>query len=363
MNPGVRYGVTKPAGLWSLVRRSIKRWSDDDAPVMAAALSYYTVFSIAQLLLIVIGVAGLALGREAASGQVFDELRGLLGDDGASLLQTMLASASAPRAGIIATAVGTATLLLGATTVFVQLQGALDRIWKTQGVHGKGGLRAQVHSRVLSFLLVLGIALLLLVSVIASASLLAFAGTLAGRLGEAGVLLLQVANIVVGAIVITVLFALLYRLLPRARIAWRDVWVGAALTAILFTIGKFLLGIYLAKGGVGSPFGAAGSLAIVLVWVYYSAQIFVLGAEFTWVYAHELGSHRHDGRTAGEAPYAPAAAGRPGGAAAPSHPRELATIGRGATAFREPSSRLELGLAVTMGVVAGLAALVRRRMH
>lgn len=359
MRTKLRDVVTSGGSLWRLVRKAATAWSEDDAPTMGAALAYYSVFSAAPLLLIVIGVAGLALGREAASGQVFAQLRGIMGDDGASLIQTMVKSVGAPSQGILAMVVGIATLLLGATTVLVQLQSALDRVWKAQHSDGKSAVPGQIHSRVVSFLLVLGIGVLLFVSVAVSAVLFGIANLLAPLVGLWGVVLLQVANVVVSAIVFTGLFALVYKLLPRAKVSWHDVWVGAGITAVLFTLGKFLIGLYLGKSSVASGFGVAGSLAVVLVWVYYSAQIFLYGAELTWIYAHEFGSrHGQHATTASQVPVA----ARKKAASSPAWVARAPVAAR-TTAFLDRSPRLELGLTVGMGVAAALAALLRRRGH
>jgi membrane protein len=258
---------------------------------MGAAISYYTVFSIAPLLLIVIAVAGLVLGREAASGQIFAQLQGLLGKDGAAAIQGMVESASLSDKSFLATAIGVVTLIIGATTVFSELQSALDRIWESPAAEKKEGIWNLLRSRLLSFGMILAIGFLLLVSLVVSAALSALGSWWAPMFGGWEILL-QLVNFIVSLVVVTALFAMVYKFLPRAKIGWHDVWIGATATALLFTLGKSLIGLYIGKSSVASGFGAAGSLVVVLVWVYYSAQIFLLGAEFTWVYTFRHGSRR-----------------------------------------------------------------------
>ena len=275
--------------IWSLSMQAVEAWIEDYAPSMGAALSYYTLFSIAPLLLIVIGVAGLVFGDDAARGEIFQQLRGLMGDEGAAGIERLLQAANKPEGGAIATVIGTAMLLLGATTVFGELQNALDRIWRAPARKKSSGWWNLLRSRVLSFGMILGVSFLLMVSLVVSA-LLSALGKL--WLFQGWESLAHILDIAVSFVLVTVLFALIYKLIPRVRIHWRDVWVGAAVTAALFAVGKLLIGLYIGKSSVASAFGAAGSLVVMMVWVYYSAQIFLLGAEFTWVYAHSYGSRR-----------------------------------------------------------------------
>ncbi|HUQ73601.1 MAG TPA: YihY/virulence factor BrkB family protein [Burkholderiales bacterium] len=272
-----------------LLKESAASWSADYAPSMGAAISYYTLFSIAPLLLIVIAVAGLVFGADAARGEIFGQLRGLLGDEGAKAVEGMLQAADKPGSGIISTILGVAILLLGATTVFNELQNALDRIWRAPARVQSSGIWNLLHTRLLSFGMVLGIAFLLMVSLVLSAGLAALGKWWTPAGWEA---LMHVLDVTVSFGLMTVMFALIYRFIPRVHVAWHDVWIGAAVTALLFAIGKLLIGLYLGKSAVASSFGAAGSLVVLMVWVYYSAQIFLFGAEFTWVYAHEYGSRR-----------------------------------------------------------------------
>jgi membrane protein len=275
------------------MKQSAASWSDDYAPSMGAALAYYTMFSIAPLLLIVISIAGFVYGEDAARGAIFAQLSGLVGNDGAIAVQGLLKSVNKPATSIVATVIGLVTLLIGATTVFGELQDALNRIWRAPALIDKGGLWKLLRRRVLAFGMILGIGFLLIVSLLLSAAL-ALIGTWLGPAFAGWEALLHVINFVFSFAVVTVLFAMIYKFMPRVDIAWRDVWLGAAVTALMFSIGKFLIGLYLGKSGVASGFGAAGSLVVLLVWIYYSTQIFLFGAEFTWVYANTRGSRRDD---------------------------------------------------------------------
>lgn len=277
-------------GIWPLIKASIASWRKDHASSMGGALAYYTLFSIAPVLIIVIAVAGFFLGPEAARGEIVAQLQGLLGTDGAAAVQALLESASKPEEGLLATITSVLLLLLGATTIFAELQSDLDRIWRAE-TKPISGLWAFLRARILSFGMVLVLAFLLLVSLVVSAALSAL-GKWWGGWFEGWAVLLEVLNFAVSFAITTGLFALIYKLLPRAEIAWHDVWIGAAVTALLFAVGKFLIGLYIGRSGVASGFGAAGSFVVLLVWVYYSTQIFLLGAEFTWVYAHARGSRR-----------------------------------------------------------------------
>lgn len=280
--------VRKGSRAWTLVRETVSAWMADDAPSLGAALSYYTVFSLAPLLLIVIAVAGAIFGAEAARGEIFNQLRGLIGEEGAVAAQGLLASARNPATGVIASIVGGITLMIGATSVLVELQKALDRVWRAPEAPSQGML-LMLRTRLLSLGLILALAFLLLVSLVISAVLAAL-GRWWGAMFTGWEIVLQAANMLAGFAIVTLLFALIYKLLPRVAVGWRDVWTGALVTALLFSIGKLAIGMYLGTSGIASGFGAAGSLAVLLAWVYYSAQIFLLGAEFTAVYARRYGS-------------------------------------------------------------------------
>jgi membrane protein len=273
---------------WKLVKDALAAWVEDFAPSMGAALAYYTIFSLAPMLVIVIAVAGLFFGQEAAQGEIVAQLQGMVGATAASAVEALLKSASKPGQGIVAAALGIFTLMLGATAVFGELQSALDRIWKIPSSK-KGGIRNLVLKRLLSFGMVLGLGFMLLVSLVLSAALAAFGKWWGDMLGGWGIVL-ELLNFAVSFGVITGLFAMIYKFMPSAQIPWRDVWVGAIVTAVLFTVGKSAIGIYLGTTNMASGFGAAGSLVVLLAWIYYSAQIFLLGAEFTWVFAQQHGS-------------------------------------------------------------------------
>jgi membrane protein len=276
--------------IWGLVRGSIAAWGEDYASSMGAALSFYTVFSIAPVLLIAIAVAGLVFDTHAAQRTVASELTNLMGRDAAAAVEALLQSARSPSGGLISTTVGVVALLIGASAVFGELQDALNRIWRAP-VPRPPGLWRLVTERILSFGMILGVGFLLIVSLVMSAAIAAF-GQWWGDAFSYQAVVLEAVNFVLSVGVITLAFALIYKLIPRVSVQWHDVWIGAAVTALLFTAGKSLIGFYLGKTGVASAFGAAGSLIVLLLWVYYSAQIFLLGAEFTWVYAHTFGSYR-----------------------------------------------------------------------
>lgn len=277
------------AQFWTLTRKSVSAWMDDYAPSMGAALAYYTLFSLAPVLVIAIAIAGLVFGIEAARGGIVDQLRGLIGDEGALAVQGLLKSASRPSTSWIASIASTVTLIIGAMGVFNELQSDLDRIWRAPAAKKRTGLWAMLRQRLLTFGMVLAGGFLLLVSLVISAGVAAL-GHWWGPYFGAWEMVLQAVNLVVSYGLAMAMFAAIYKILPRVRVTYRDVWIGAAVTAALFTVGKFLIGVYLGKSGVASGYGAAGSIVVLLVWVYYSAQIFLLGAEFTWVYAHGPGS-------------------------------------------------------------------------
>ncbi|MGJ7490918.1 YihY/virulence factor BrkB family protein [Variovorax sp. ZT4R33] len=304
----------KPAKLFSLCKKAVIAWIDDFAPSMGASISYYTVFSLAPLLVIVIAIAGAIFGRDAVQGEIVAQLQGLIGREGAEAVQGMIKSADAPGKGLIAGGISIVVLLIGATTVFAELQSALDRIWHVPEADKPSGVWAVLRARVLSFGLILGLVFLLMVSLLVSAGVAAF-GSWAGGLMPGSEILLMVLNTAVSLGIMALLFAMIFKLMPTADIAWRDVWIGAAVTAVLFEVGKTLIGLYIGKSGVAETFAAAGSLVVLLAWVYYAAQIFLLGAEFTKVYAEEHGSVA--GRKAVASTKATAAAAAAGTDAAP----------------------------------------------
>jgi len=277
--------------LWGVIKTAVSGWIDDYAQSMGAALAYYTIFSMAPLLLIVISIAGLVFGDDAARGEIFSQLEGMLGASGALAVQGLLESVRKPSESVTATIFGVVLLLIGATSVFGELQDALDRIWRAPVRAGQSGWWRLVQARLLSFGMILGIGFLLIVSLVASAALAALQkwwGPVFSDWAAASII-----EVVLSFLVTTVAFAMIYKIVPRVRIHWKDVWIGAATTSLLFTVGKLLIGVYIGRSGIASGFGAAASLVVVLVWVYYSAQIFLLGAEFTRAYAHKFGSRRN----------------------------------------------------------------------
>jgi len=278
------------SGLWEVVKEAGTRWVDDYAQSMGAALAYYTMFSIAPLLLVVISIGGFFFGEQAARGEIFNRLSEMIGAPGALAVQELLESVQRPTESIATMSIGFVLTLIGATTVFGELQDALDRVWRVPPKPGQSGLRGLLRARLLSFGMILGIGLLLIASLVASASLVALRKRWGPAFGSWATT--SIAELALSFIVFTVVFALIYKTIPRVQIDWKDVWIGSAATSILFTIGKSLIGIYIGRSGITSGFGAAASLVAVLVWVFYSAQIFLFGAEFTCAYAHRFGSRR-----------------------------------------------------------------------
>ncbi len=280
--------------MWQLLKATFFKWSDDHAQGLGAAVAFYTVFSLAPLLLIAIAIAGLVFGQEAAQGQIIGQIRDLVGEDSAKTIQDILENIRKPSNGVIAASIAGVTLFLGATGVFAQVQESLNIIWGVE-TKQKSGIIQILKSRFLSFLTVLGSGFLLLVSLILSAGLAVLGHRLESFL-PGPEFLIELMNIVVSFGVITLLFAMIYKILPDVSIKWSDVWIGAGMTSLLFTIGKLLIGLYLGKSEVGSVYGAAGSLIVILLWVYYAAQIFLFGAEFTAVYASSHGSRIKTGQ-------------------------------------------------------------------
>jgi membrane protein len=271
-----------------LLKNTFSEWSEDKASRLAAALAYYTLISLAPLLVILIFIAGMLFGREAAQGQIVAQVQSMVGQQSGEAIQGIVENANQPKTGLVATVVGIATLLLGASGVFAQLQDGLNTIWEVKPKPGRGLFRI-IKDRFISLTMVLGTGFLLLVSLVISAALAAMGAYIEGLLPLPG-FIMQGINFIISFAVITALFALIYKILPDADVTWKDVWIGAAITSLLFTVGKFLLALYLGRSSVASAYGAAGSLVVILLWVYYSAQILFLGAEFTQVYANNYGS-------------------------------------------------------------------------
>jgi len=278
----------KPAELRALFATTFDEWMRDKVPQLGAALAFYTLLSLAPLLLIAIAVAGFAFGEEAARGQIMGQIQELVGTQGAEAIQNMITSAQQPRIGGIAATIGLATLLFAASGVFAQLQDSMNTIWEVQAKPGRG-IWGTIQDRFLSFVMVVGTGFLLLVSLILSAVVSAFTHLAAGIVpGLAPAIVL--GNFAVSFVIFTLLFAMIFKMLPDVEVTWRDTLVGAVVTTVLFLIGKSVLGVYFARGAFGSTYGAAASVVILLTWIYYTAQILFFGAEFTKAFANRFGS-------------------------------------------------------------------------
>ncbi|MDB4986910.1 MAG: Ribonuclease [Myxococcaceae bacterium] len=274
--------------MWAIIKETGTDWSNDNATRLSASLAYYTVLSIAPLLVLAVSVAGLFFGEEAARGHIASELSSVVGPEAGKGIESMLSNAKSPEDGIIGTAIGLTVLLFGASGVFGELQSSMNEIWKVAPKPGRG-VWGFLQQRFFSFSMVLGVAFLLLVSLVLSAAIAGIGGAFSHAL-PGGAWLWQIVNFLISFAIITVLFALIFKVVPDVEITWKDVWMGAAVTALLFSIGKFGLGVYLGRASVASPYGAAGSLIVLVIWVYYAAQILFMGAEFTQVYARHRGS-------------------------------------------------------------------------
>lgn len=273
---------------WGLLRQTFAEWTEDKVPQLGASLAFYTALSIAPLLVLSLWIAAFFFEDGEARDEIFGQAHSLVGMDGAKAIEAMLENADHPVTGTVATVLSVITLLLGASGVFGQLQDSLNTIWEVKPKPGQG-IWGFVRTRFLSFTMIMGIAFLLLVSLLLSAAL-AYVGSFLDRLPEQFQLVAHGLNFVLSTAVITLLFAMMFKLLPDVKMAWRDVWLGAIVTAILFSVGKILIGLYLGHSSMASSYGAAGSFVVLLVWVYYSAQILFFGAELTQVYANRYGS-------------------------------------------------------------------------
>ena len=272
------------ATLWHVTLRAVQNWWKDNCLRLAASLAYYTALSLAPLLLLIVGVVGLVLDRQQVATQLATQLEGLMGQAGRELVTSILTTTS-PQGSLLATVIGLGTLFIGATAVFGELQATMNLIWEVQPAPTSGvwaGIWAWLRERIFSLAIVFALAFLLLVSLVISAAL---AGAAALFQGPEQAVLSHVLEIAVSLLVLTFVFALLYKYVPDAEIGWRDVWLGGLITAVLFTLGKTAIGFYLGQASVGSAYGAAGSMVVLLVWVYYSALIMFFGAEFTHVWA------------------------------------------------------------------------------
>jgi membrane protein len=274
--------------LWAITKETGAGWDRDHVSSLAAGLAYYTLLSLAPLLVIAIAVAGFVFGEDAARHRIGDELGAVVGGEAARAIQEVVKGARAPAAGIVSTVVGVVVLFVGASGVFGELQSSLNTVWNVKPKPGRG-IAGIVKDRFFSFTMVLCVAFLLLVSTILTAALAAV-GRYLGSALPGGEALWQLVNLAFSLVVVTALFALIFKIVPDAEVAWKDVWIGAFVTAVLFSLGKFLIGLYLGKSSVASAYGAAGSLVVLVIWVYYSAQILLLGAEFTQAYAQRFGS-------------------------------------------------------------------------
>jgi membrane protein len=278
----------KDNAVWQVLKETGTAWDEDNVTRLAASLAYYTLLSIAPLIILAVAVTGLAFGEDAARQHIAGELSGVVGAGAATALESIAKNAQTPGTGVVSIAVGLVVLLFGASGVFGELQSALNTVWDVAPKPGRG-IWGIVKDRFFSFTLVVGVAFLLLVSLVVSAAL-TWVGKIFEQALPGGAVVWQVLNFGISFAVVTALFALMFKTLPDVRIQWRDVWVGAAVTAGLFTLGKFGLGIYLGSAGVSSAYGAAGSIVALVIWVYYSAQVLLVGAEFTEVYARCFGS-------------------------------------------------------------------------
>jgi len=282
--------------MYKVLTEALKAWFDKRAASKGAALAFYTLFSMTPILVLAVVVAGYFFGAEAARGEVMSQMVDLVGPNGALAIQALLAAAQDPHTGFMATIVAAVLLLLGATSVFVELKGSLDELWG-MAPPGQSGFRLLLRTQLLSFALVLLLAFLLLASLIVSAAL-AVLERYAGGIWSSSAFVFAVIAALISFSVLVCLFAVIYKMLPDAPLSWRDVWTGAIFTAGLFSLGKFAIGVYLGSSGIASGFGAAGSLVALLLWIYYSAQIFFLGAEFTRQYALQFGSLSPAGQAA-----------------------------------------------------------------
>ncbi len=275
--------------IWSLFKETFDQWQQDKVPILAAALSFYMIFSLAPILILVIAVAGFVVGEQLAQAEVFNQLESWVGPENAVSVRNILQNQFTPASNIIATLIAIGTILFGATTIFAQLKEALNIIWHVEPKPG-GGVKGFIKTRILSILMVLGIGFILLLSVIIS-SVLSGAGEILEEFFLIPPVIWSIIDLVISFVLITLLFGQIYRVLPDVKISWKDVGVGAAMTAILFIIGKSIISIYLGQSGIASAYGAAGSFVVVLMWVFYSAQIFLFGAEFTQVWSRRYGSN------------------------------------------------------------------------
>ncbi|KUO62951.1 hypothetical protein APF79_14300 [bacterium BRH_c32] len=275
---------------WSFLKEVVDKFIDDKAPKLGAALSFYTIFSLAPLLIIVIAIGGLAFGDQAARGELFYQIQGLIGQEGAEIVQTTIQNTNQKRASILALIISFFTVAISATVVFVELQESLNMVWKVRPSSERSVIKGLVVDRVQSLALIFTTGFLLLVSLVISAILSFISNKINENFISIPIFLLDLANGLISLTVIFLLFTMIFKILPDVNIKWKDVWVGGLATSLLFILGKYLIGLYLGNSALSSTYGAAGSLVVLLLWIYYSAQILFLGAEFTYVYANRYGA-------------------------------------------------------------------------
>lgn len=274
--------------IWTILKDTARGFSDDKGLKLSASLSYYTVFSMAPLLLLIISLAGAFFGREASEGRIFSEINGLIGNEAAAQVQQIIKNLELSGKTTMSVIIGAITLVIGATTVFGEIQDSINIIWKVKAKPKKGWLKL-IKDRLLSGSVIVGLGFLLIVSLIVNGVLMTLNDYLMSRFPDFTIVVFNIINIVVSFFVITVLFGVIFKVLPDAKIAWRDVRAGAFFTALLFMLGRYLIGLYIETTAAGSPYGAAGSIIVILLWVYYTAAILYIGAEFTRVYADFVG--------------------------------------------------------------------------
>jgi membrane protein len=285
-----------PKNIWLLLKDSAIAWDKDNIAQLGAALAYFTVLSLSPLVSLVILFSSFGFGHQAASGQLVSQVRGLIGDQGADLVQSMITNAYNSGSNVFVAIFSIAMLLVGASAVFIQLRDSLNAIWHVQQKPA-GTIRAFLRARVFSFAMILGIGFLLLVSLILSAALAAMSNYISSLISiMAG--LVSILDLMISFVGITVIFAFMFKFLSAATLTWKDVWIGASVTSLLFSVGKLLIGLYLGNSAIGSTFGAASSLVIIMMWAYYSSQIVLFGAEFTRLYAMRFGTRIHPNESA-----------------------------------------------------------------
>ncbi|MCU7496472.1 MAG: YihY/virulence factor BrkB family protein [Ignavibacteria bacterium] len=274
--------------VWNVLKETFTKWSDDKAPKLAASLSFYTIFSIAPMLLLIIAIAGFVFGNDAAQGRIVEQLQSLVGKESAVLIQNAIKQSSNLQSGIIATVIGIVTLLLGASGVFLELQDSLNMIWKVRRKPDTA-VMAFLKSRLISFSLIIAVGVLLMASLIISTVISALSDFIERYISIPG-FVLSLTDFIISLLIMVVLFSMIYRVLPDVKLSWKDVRIGGIITSLLFILGKYLISLYLGRSSISSTFGAAGSLAVFIIWIYYTSQILFLGAEFTYVYAVRFGS-------------------------------------------------------------------------